>query len=104
VQISELGGQVPPLPSLATRLFNGRVICRKPKTQSSRKTSSQFQYIYCKEGKLYIANIKFLLDFLVPENLDRASIDVRIILPSVHFQGLTMVWFYELHYRETKFV
>jgi len=66
-------------------LFNGRVICRKPKTPASRKTSSQFQYKYCKECKLYIANIKFLLDFLVPENLDSTLLDVRNNSPKYSF-------------------
>ena len=50
-----------------------------------------------------IVSIKFLLDFLVLDNLDRTLLKLcKLILPSVHFSGCTMVWFYELHLRKKK--
>jgi len=76
-------------------LFNGRVICRKPKIPASRKTSLQCQHKYGKECKFnikwctVIVNIKFLFDFLVPENLDSTLLKLcELILASVYFSGL----------------
>jgi len=60
-------------------LFKRRVICRKPKTPASFKTSLLCLYKYAKECKFYInwctviVSIKFLFDFLVPENLDSTT-------------------------------
>ena len=45
--------------------------------------------------------MKFLFDFVVPKNLDSMLLKLcELILPTVNFQGCTVVWFYELHYRE----
>jgi len=78
-----------------TNLFNRRAICRKPKTPASRKTSLQCQYKYGKECKFFvkwctvIVSIKFLFDFLVPENLDSMLLKLcKLILASVQFSGL----------------
>jgi len=45
--------------------------------------------------------MKFLIAFLVPEDLDSMLLKLcKLILPRFIFQGCTMVWFCELHYRE----
>jgi len=50
-----------------------------------------------------IVNIKFFFDFLVPRNLDNTLLKLcELILPNAYFSGCTMVWFYELHYRDQK--
>jgi len=76
-------------------LFNRRVICRKSKTPASRKTSLLRQYKYGKKCKFYIkwssviVSIKFLFDFLDPENLDSMLLKLcEVILPNVHFSVL----------------
>ena len=75
-------------------VFNRKVICRKPKTPPSR-TTTLWQYKYCKECKFYIkwcaviANTKLLFDFLVPENPDSTLLKMcELFLPSVHFSRL----------------
>jgi len=51
-----------------------------------------------------IVGMKFLFDFLNPENLDSMLLKLcELILPSVFFQGCAVVLFCELHYRENKF-
>ena len=48
--------------------------------------------------------MKFLFDFLVLENLDSMLLKLCELISQVFvFQGCTMVWFYELHYREKQF-
>ena len=82
--------------------------------QTTKNTSElQKQFVcahkYGKECKFYmkwctvIVTINFLLDFVVPVNLDITLLKLcESILSSAHFYGWTKVWFYELHYREKK--